>query len=183
MIGINNNGEIKVFNAYPESYGQVTQLNKLSKSELYDLGFRIVFDITFTGTNKRGDVFWDEENDRFQYESLEKTPEEIERIESENRINDEAALLEQKFENDGEKLHKRIRHLIRRKVKDETITLTQAKAIRNGLFEPLLPLKSGDWDIAKTRVDAIPIPTNVNLQALLTWIKNKIDTYILNTYE
>jgi hypothetical protein len=84
-------------------------------------------------------------------------------------------------EQDGIALFKRLRNLVNRKHSDAVISNAQYKGIRNTLQPALQPLRYGDWDIAQDNIDDIAPPSG-QLLALYTFIKDKIDTYVLENY-
>lgn len=90
-------------------------------------------------------------------------------------------------ESDGTALFRTIRNFIFKKKDSGVISITLYRAIRNTLLPALTPLKNGDWDITQeyfTDGDTkyITPPTNAQLLILYTFIKDSVDTYVLDNY-
>lgn len=163
----------------------VNNLRDATEGVLYTLGFRDLVIPTITETQYLGELYKDTIFDVYTYKVIEKTQEEIDYDVAQNNLLleaqldlDDFATLEDKYEEDGKILYKRIKHRIRRLLANGTITLAQFNTVRRFLRPAILPLTTGDWDIAKENVDALTVPTNVKLLAILNKVKELINDYI-----
>lgn len=83
------------------------------------------------------------------------------------------------YKKDGVAFLRKAGNFVRRKYNDADITQPQYKSIRVILQPALQPLADGDWDIAQDNLNAITPPTNANMLAIYTFVKDKVDAYVL----
>jgi len=177
MKAIIINNEFRYLNSF-DSFGNTLNIQQASPEQLYEFGFREVIVPTVSDSQKLGDRYFDTLNDVWTYYVLDKTAEEL-AVEAEQlKFMDDSANLESKYEEDGKKLYQRIKFRIRRLYQNGTITLAQFNTVRRFLRPAVLPLTTGDWDIAKENVDALTVPTNAKLLAILNTVKSYINDYI-----
>ena len=67
---------------------------------------------------------------------------------------------------------------LKRYYNEGNLTENQYKNIKDQLFDILIPLDYGQWDIAQTRILAITPPVNQRLLNVYNYVKNRIDTYV-----
>ncbi|MEM4935246.1 MAG: hypothetical protein ABIL39_11640 [candidate division WOR-3 bacterium] len=88
MIGIILNNEIKLFGSIPKTWNNILNYHLADAQVHYDDGFRDVVQPTYnTETQRKGGIYFDEVNDYFTYEVIDKT---IEEIQAEILANSEA---------------------------------------------------------------------------------------------
>ena len=182
MKAININGKIKLYGKLPNVWGNIINFSKSSEEVIKEKGFFDVIQPILTTYQKQGDIFFDDINKIFTYTVIDFTQEEIERYDESKLDNDISAKKEMKYEDDGQRLYRKIKNRIRRKLDNSTITLNQFNAIRRTLRPEILPLTTGDWDIAQENLNALTPPTNAKLLAILNNIKGQVDDYITNNY-
>jgi len=83
------------------------------------------------------------------------------------------------YKSDGMAFLRKVGAFVRRKYNDGDITQAQYKGIRVSLQPALQPLADGDWDIAQDNLNAITPPVNANMLAIYTFVKDKVDAYVL----
>ena len=78
MKAITINSQIKVFSQLPNKWGSILNYRRAGSQQHYNDGFRDVVQPTFNSeTHKRGEIYFDEANDVYTYEVIEKTEAEI----------------------------------------------------------------------------------------------------------
>ena len=177
MKAILINGKV-VFLSSLKAYGNTANIQQATPEMLYDFGFREVVEPTITSIEKRGDIYFDEANNYFTYSVIQKTAEELAKESYWAEFTDNSATKENQYEDDGKELYRRIKFRVRRLYDNGTISLSQFNTVRRFLRPAVLPLTTGDWDIAKENVDALTVPTNTKLLAILNTVKQYINDYI-----
>lgn len=178
MKAILINNQIQYFQNF-STFKNIINIQQASEQQIYDLGFRDVIIPIISSTQSLGEIYFDNTNDVWTYYIIEKTQEELDEDLYQLEFQDEFADLENKHEEDGKQLYRRIKFKIRKLLANGTITLTQFNTVRRFLRPAILPLNTGDWDIAKENVDALIIPTNTKLLAILNTVKDLINDYII----
>lgn len=97
-----------------------------------------------------------------------------------DRENDQAHGVEDGRKVDGEEEARYIFKELRRLKNAGTLTEGQFQGAQNLLFDALLPMTYGLWDVTKTRLGLITPPVNATLLSILNTIKGRIDYYIEN---
>jgi len=85
----------------------------------------------------------------------------------------------EQYKKDGADFFNKVGNFVRRKYNDGDITQAQYKGIRVSLQPALQPLADGDWDIAQDNLNAITPPVNAKMLAIYTFVKDKVDAYVL----
>lgn len=99
MIAITIDGKIKTFSTYPTKWkvdGVEISPYQFATDRHYDDGFREVVRPTVTETQKLGELYFDEVNDVFTYQVVDKSPEEIEQ-ENANQLAVQRAEIKERY--------------------------------------------------------------------------------------
>ena len=99
----------------------------------------------------------------------------------EQQIENQTLQLIQQRESDGNAFFYKVVTAIKRRYDEGNLTNAQYKNIRSSLKDVLLPLKFGDWDLAQDAINAINRPSGA-MGVLYDFLKNKIDSYVLDNY-
>lgn len=176
------NGTVKIYNLLPTVYENIINFRKSSIEVQQEKGFFDVVEPVKTVYQRYGGLLpehFDSGGKVWIKVIVDFSQQEIDTYDEQQLDSDESAIEDQQFTSDGEQLYRRIRYEVRRRYKNNVITEVQFNLIKKSLRPAVLPLKDGDWDIAKELVDALTEPANAQLLAILNVVKNKIDTYIL----
>lgn len=157
----------------PKAYNGIRNFRSSNIKVLNDNGFYEVEDAIISQYQKRGALYFD--TDIFKYLIIDFTQEEIE-AEDDYQTDAETDRIIQ----DGVELHSDIRRRIVRAHKKGNLTDAQIATIKTFLKPAIEPLKDGDWIDAQALVNALPIPGNSTLLAVLSEVKNLINTYIID---
>ena len=176
------NGQIRVFNTLPKVWDNTINFRASTESDLYALGFRDVVQPNLTQYQRRDTIYMDTINDVFTYAIKDFTQAEIDAYDQRQLDNDSSANKLINYRADGEIWNKRIWDRIMREYDSGNLTENQFNTISTSLFDATLPLYFGQWTIAKVKVDALPIPSNAKLLAILNKTKQIIDDYITENY-
>ena len=179
-------GAIRTFNNIPRTFSSLTYnagqrtdgYNTLSNTVYEADGFYDVITPAYDeSTQKLGALFFNTTN--FTYPVIALTQPEIDaRVDGiEDNI---AGETEGTREQDGTEEGKFIFKYLRKLNNNGTITNNQFKAAQDLLFDALLPMTYGLWDVTEDRLLAIPDPTNNTLLSILNEIRNRISSYITN---
>ena len=100
----------------------------------------------------------------------------VEQIAADTLIREDAEDLAEQLllEEKGNALIHRTKKRLIRRFKKGLITKPQTKKVREILNPIFLFLKTGDLDIANDKAIALPVDANANVQAELTWFKERI---------
>jgi hypothetical protein len=181
-----NVGAIRTFNNIPRTFSSLTYntgqrtdgYNTLDNSTHEADGFYDVITPAYDlSIEKLGVLFFNTTN--FTYPVIVLTQPEIDaRVDGiEDNI---AGETEGTRGQDGTEEGKFIFKYLRKLNNNGTITNNQFKAAQDLLFDALLPMTYGLWDVTEDRLLAIPDPTNNTLLSILNEIRNRISSYITN---
>ena len=81
----------------------------------------------------------------------------------------------------GKELFMKHQMRLLRRVKKGALTKVRAATVRTLLTDTYVLLNLGFWDLANTKVLAIPVQTNAGIQNEIDWIKEKIAEYLPTT--
>lgn len=177
------NGQIRVFNTLPKVWNNTINFRASTESDLYALGFRDIVKPSITEYQRYGALLPEHlANEVYIYPVIDFTQAEIDSYDQRQLDNDSSANKLINYRSDGEIWNKRIWDRIMREYDSGNLTENQFNTISNSLFDAILPLNFGQWKIAKSRVDALPIPSNAKLLAILNKTKQIIDDYITENY-
>lgn len=197
---INNNelfsgipiGNIKTFDSIPKSFTSLNY-NPNQRTDGYhtlggeyptlfkDDGFYDVIIPSIDETSEKlGDIYFD--IDKFTYNVVNKTQEEIDNYQQEIEDNDNASVFNNNRKADGVILFDRIMSEIERRFLNNDISGQQAKTLESSLYPLIEPLYKGLWRLTKTNLDNTTPPTNATFLIVFNWIKNKVDAYVIDNY-
>lgn len=181
------NGQIKIYNQIPNEWNtpdgvKIVNFRQSTEQERYDLGFRDLIQPTIGQYQKRDSIYFDSVNDVFTYAVKDFTQSEIDTYDQNQLDGDSSAVKIMTYKEDGEMWNKRIWDRIMREYDSGDLNNTQFNTISTSLFDATLPLYFGQWKIAKSRVDALPTPSNAKLLAILNKVKQIINDYINENY-
>lgn len=188
MKAIKINNEIRFQNSF-QTFGKSIGFKHATEKQLYDWGFREVIIPEITQYQRLGRIYFKEfiqltggttTGNYFTYQVQDFTQLEMDIIEDDELDSDESALLEDKYEKDGLLAYKRIKNRIRRAKDTNHITKNQFNTIRRFIRPAILPITTGDWDIAKENLDSLSEPNNVKLLNILKIVKDIVDNYIID---
>ena len=190
MKAILINGRLKYQNAYDFIYNvdgnKITTIGA-TEEQWTGWGFKEVVAPVITDTQKLGD-YYETPTEITRY-IIDKTPEEIANdiLQAEEQAQFELdtdiyAQQEDKYMEDGEMLYKRIKYEARRRLGNGLLVIGEYDIIMANLRPAILPLTTGDWDLAKVNVDLLPTNIGATLVEVLDWVKLQIDTYITDNY-
>ena len=178
------NNIVKIYNSLPTRYlinGMPHNLSKLPVGIQEDEGFYEVIVPTITQYQRLEDLIPSDFNGTNWVQRVyDFTAQEVidyDELQIENAISQDLNTKQQ----DGETFFVQVRNKIRRFYNDGNINQTQYKSIRTSLQPVLQPLRYGDWDVAQDNINAISRPSG-QLGNLYDFLKNKIDTYIIDNY-
>lgn len=177
-------GVLKFQNNFKEFNGNVG-LKYATDQQWYDWGFREYVVPVYTNLQKLGEFYFDTVSDTITYYIVNKTQEELDADAAQAIItaqiaadNDIDATLENKYMEDGILLYRRVKFEIRRRLTNNVITLAQYNSLRRFIHPAILPLNTGDWDIANDNMIALTPPTNATTLAIFNIVKNQIQVYV-----
>lgn len=153
----------------------------LPAQEHYLDGWRDLVEPTVGQNQKRGNtVYFDEQNDRYTYNVVNLTPEEIEQRNQQALDSDAAAT---KLANDianGQVMYQRFFAYLQRQFNSGNLTAAQAKNSAMLLWNPLLPINYGQFLVAQLNLNALVPPVNAKELAILNLAKQQINDYLTN---
>lgn len=130
-----------------------------------------------SNTQYLGNIFFNV--DVFTYTVEDYTQEELDAItvQQENQQADSEVTTK---EDDGQAEIRYIFRMLKKLQNKGTLTLNQYNQSRALLFDALLPMYFGQWDISQTKLNAITPPANQTLNNILTQIKDRVAYYLAN---
>ena len=187
--GITPNG-FKIFDKLPDRWGTsegiINNFTAVPSSDLFTLGFRDLVIPEFDASTQKinldniDDTWYNNTDNKYYVPIINLAQEELDLILETVESNDVSSKLEAKFIKDGRESYIKLKQYLRRQLDKGVITQAQFNNIYTPIRRPLVWLNTGDWDIAKTELDAITPPTNATLLDILNTIKSKVDTYVTN---
>jgi len=183
MKAITVNSEIIVRSQIPNIWNNVHNYNSVNNTaqQIAD-GWRDVVEPSKTNYQKNGAIFYDGGNDNYTYAVVDFSAQEIIDYDQNVLDNDADSQLEDTHIVEGLKMSKRIKNAIRRDYTNAVITKTQFNGFKRNLRSSMTFLKEGEWDLAKEDLDALAVPSDPDVNALLTSIKANVDEYVTNSY-
>lgn len=127
------------------------------------------------GTEKLGAIFEDTPNKLFTYPVELLSSQELEDLEDAKAGDEETTRT-----SDGEDMAKEIFKDLRKLKNDGTLTPTKFIAAQDLMFDALLPMTYGLWDVTDDRLTNIPDPGDATLLNILNQIRQRITDYINN---
>src|SRR5690606_4776289 len=94
MVAINIDGKIKTFSDYPDDWNGTTPYKTAFDLHETD-GFRDVVEPQLTATQRRGELIYDDANDVFTYEKIERTTAELQQEKINNSQSQRANLIQE----------------------------------------------------------------------------------------
>lgn len=186
LLGNSTIGTIRIFNSIPRTFYSLTYnpgrrtdgYNTLDNSTHEADGFYDVITPSIDeATQKLGALFFNTTD--FTYPVVALTQPEIDaRVEV--IADSEAEAVESTRQQDGDAEAKDIFKELRKLLNSGFLTQAQFDLSQDLLFDALLPMTYGLWDVTKTRLDAIVDPVNSELLTVLTEVRLRVDTYIQN---
>lgn len=175
MVSNVNEAPLKVYRLPPDDW----KPNKIrySASDLEELradGWRLIVEPTLLANQKKGALIYDAVADRVTYEVIDLSPEEIAQREEEALDRDTSASALDRDTEIGRRAFKRFLAFIRRLFDEGKLTGAQARNAARLLYFPLLPLKDGQFIIAKDSLDALTPPANPKELAVLNKAKEVV---------
>mgnify|MGYP003637504924 CR=1 FL=1 len=177
-------GSIREFSSVPKSFSSL-DYNPEQRTDGYhtldnsvheaDGFFDVVKPAIDEATQKLGALYFDSTS--FTYPIIALTQPEIDaKVEAE--ADNVASETEGTRREDGEAEAIYIFKHLRKLKNNGTLTNNQFDAAQDLVFDALLPMTYGLWDVTKTRLDAIPNPANQTLLNVLNDIRTRIDNYL-----
>jgi len=183
MKAIFKNGILKFqnqFKVFIDANGSKSSTKDATDAQWIQWGFKEVVLPAITELQKLG-AFVENETEITRV-VIDFTQEEIDAYNEDQLSQDISAKKELKFVRDGVENYLKLKQYLRRQLDKGNITQAQFNAVYTPIRRPLVWLNTGDWDIAKTELDAITPPTNATLLDILNTIKSKVDTYVTNNF-
>lgn len=183
MKAITDNSVIIVRNSIPNVWNNIHNYNSINNTvqQIAD-GWRDVVQPTKTVYQKNGAIFYDGSNDNYTYTVVDFTAQEIIDYDQDVLDNDADSQLEDEHITNGLRMSKRIKNAIRRDYTANVITEPQFNGFKRNLRPAMTFLKEGEWQLAKEDLDALAVPSDPEVLALLTSIKANVDDYVANDY-
>lgn len=127
---------------------------------------------------KKGPPIYDKDTDFATYAVIALSPSEIAQRQQDALDADASAQKISQAIADGSIMFQRFLTYIQRLLDEGTISPAQARNSAQLLYLPLLPLKDGQFQLAKANVDGLPLPTNQKELAILNKVKEQLNTYL-----
>lgn len=148
----------------------------------YEDGFRDIVQPTFnTQTHYRtSKLIYDQQNDLVTFEVKAYTQEQLDQRAEDALHSDESATSLQNDVANGQLMFQRFLEYLKRKFDKGEISGLEVKNSAQLLYLPLLPLKDGQFLLAKINLNGLVPPVNAKELAILNLAKQQVDDY-LNT--
>jgi len=190
----NENGNIVVyseqqmkqkFNRFQLANGSDVNLFYASAKEVLEgEGFFDVIIPTLMAGEKLGDIYFDEAENVFAYPIENIPPKTQEELDAEAQTaldNDSSAQIIQNHRQNGQTQLIRIWDKIQRLKDNGQFTDNQFRTVSEVLFDALIPLEFGMWQVAQTKINATPTASGI-IGVIRTQVKAIIDDYVTANY-
>jgi len=190
----NENGNIVVyseqqmkqkFNRFQLANGSDVNLFYASAKEvLEDYGFFDIVIPTLMAGEKLGSIYFDEAENVFAYPIEQIPPKTQEELDAEAQTaldSDSSAQIIQNHINNGQTQLRKIWNKIQRLKDNGQLTPNQFRTVSEVLFDALIPLEFGMWQVAQTKVNATPTASGI-IGIIRTQVKAIIDDYVTAKY-
>ena len=190
----NENGTIVVyseqqmkhkFNRFQLNDGSDVNLFYASTQEvLEENGFFDVVTPTLMAGERLGTIYFDEAENVFAYPIEQIPPKTQDELDAEAQAaldSDSSAQIIENHRNSGQTQLRRIWDKIQRLKDNGQLTPNQFRGVSEALFDALLPLEFGMWQVAQTKINATPTASGI-IGIIRTQVKAIIDDYVTANY-
>ena len=190
----NENGTIVVyseqqmkhkFNRFQLANGSDVNLFYASTQEvLEDYGFFDVVTPTLMAGERLGAIYFDEAENVFAYPIEQIPPKTQAELDAEAQTaldTDSSAQIIQNHRQNGQTELRRVWDKLQRLKDSGYLSTSQYTVVSNALFDALLPMDYGQWEIAQTKINATPNGSG-KIATVRTAVKKIIDDYVTENY-
>ena len=190
----NENGTIVVyseqqmkqkFNRFQLANGSDVNLFYASAKEvLEEYGFFDVVIPTLMAGERLGAIYFDEAENVFAYPIEQIPPKTQAELDAETQTaldNDSSAQIIQNHRENGKTQLIRIWDKIQRLKDNGQLTANQFRTVSEVLFDALIPIEFGMWQVAQTKINATPTASGI-IGVIRTQVKAIIDDYVNANY-